>query len=721
MPWLRNSSSHAASAAPGHARRRTAQTQIPLRAYGPWAICLVLTVVGAVAARAERTTVTDGLLRLAGPRVNGAAHDAAQHQVQAPSQPGNGSGATAAGSGQAAPSDRHVTPPTPGTDDGRLQNITEPPYAVVRPVTRPSSSTGRALTPSVMSSRQVISRRQRSAVPLPPKSKLSVTGSIMNRPSRPVSSRSHRVRDTSPHMESPSSVQPQAPPAQIRLPDVMGTDEPVITGANGPQTPAAPVELPNVEQQGPTSTVDDLPSDGTEPSVAPSTARRRIVPLPTAEWGGARAASRATGRQSPNHPRRDPRRTPPPVVWNSDESNTDRHRRSSDAERTDAERTGNTLRLPEVTESAPAASPPVTVDVAPPGDIETRTSEPQPSAVVPPNADGIELPASNAPGLTLPASNDAPLTERAPTGQATWGVTTTPSIKATEPLEIDVTPMTFDAEPDALQIDKPVRAPSQSTGATFTPPWQDAARGISELTGTRRPVQGDGLRNDEFPVNEFPVNEFPVNEFAEDEFAEDEAESLPPAAAFAAIDTHRPLVRLVQDTGAATARSINESQEARPAWSTSLAADPLGLAPIGNSASTIRPPAGELPPDLAAERFAEIGKISETRPRADYEKVVYWDASAVAHRALLFEEPNLERHGHQVPLVQPIVSGAHFFATVPALPYLAVAEQAHQCRYALGHYRPGNCAPLTWHLPRFSADAGTVEAATLTALILALP
>jgi hypothetical protein len=98
-----------------------------------------------------------------------------------------------------------------------------------------------------------------------------------------------------------------------------------------------------------------------------------------------------------------------------------------------------------------------------------------------------------------------------------------------------------------------------------------------------------------------------------------------------------------------------------------------------------------------------------------------WEAPAFCHRALLFEEVNLERHGYKVPLVQPALSAAHFFSRVPAIPYLMVAEKYRTCTYTLGHYRPGSYAPYVWYYPRFSLDAAAFESAIIAGLIIAIP
>lgn len=71
-----------------------------------------------------------------------------------------------------------------------------------------------------------------------------------------------------------------------------------------------------------------------------------------------------------------------------------------------------------------------------------------------------------------------------------------------------------------------------------------------------------------------------------------------------------------------------------------------------------------------------------------------WKASGLCHRPLYFDEPQLERYGHTLgPLVQPALSGAHFFANIAILPYKMGVHPLNECQYPLGYYRPGNCAP----------------------------
>jgi len=67
------------------------------------------------------------------------------------------------------------------------------------------------------------------------------------------------------------------------------------------------------------------------------------------------------------------------------------------------------------------------------------------------------------------------------------------------------------------------------------------------------------------------------------------------------------------------------------------------------------------------------------------------------------------------------LSGAHFFATVPLLPYKMAVDPACECIYTLGHYRPGSPVPHQIHRFPLRPVAGGVEAVAITGLIYAIP
>ena len=99
-----------------------------------------------------------------------------------------------------------------------------------------------------------------------------------------------------------------------------------------------------------------------------------------------------------------------------------------------------------------------------------------------------------------------------------------------------------------------------------------------------------------------------------------------------------------------------------------------------------------------------------------------WKASALCHKPLYFEDEQLERYGHSwPPCVQPFVSGAHFFCTLPVLPYCMGVEPPTECIYALGHYRPGNCAPYMFEPIPLSCRGALFQAGAVAGAAALVP
>jgi len=97
-------------------------------------------------------------------------------------------------------------------------------------------------------------------------------------------------------------------------------------------------------------------------------------------------------------------------------------------------------------------------------------------------------------------------------------------------------------------------------------------------------------------------------------------------------------------------------------------------------------------------------------------------ASGLCHKPLYFEDVNLERYGHTAgPILQPALSGAHFFMNVVALPYNMGINPPTECRYPLGYYRPGDCAPWLVRPIPLSIRGGLTAAATYVGGALVLP
>jgi hypothetical protein len=109
-------------------------------------------------------------------------------------------------------------------------------------------------------------------------------------------------------------------------------------------------------------------------------------------------------------------------------------------------------------------------------------------------------------------------------------------------------------------------------------------------------------------------------------------------------------------------------------------------------------------------------------PRSWPEITYLWKASGLCHKPLYFEQVQLERYGHSWgPVLDPVMSGAHFFATVPLLPYKMGIESPGECIYTLGYYRPGNCAPYMIPAVPFTWRAAAYETGAAAGVILIFP
>lgn len=109
-------------------------------------------------------------------------------------------------------------------------------------------------------------------------------------------------------------------------------------------------------------------------------------------------------------------------------------------------------------------------------------------------------------------------------------------------------------------------------------------------------------------------------------------------------------------------------------------------------------------------------------PRTWTPLTMTWKASNICSKPRYFEEVNLERYGHTAgPWLQPVVSSAHFFANIAVTPYKMGIHPPHECQYALGYYRPGNCAP--WIVPPvpISAKGALAQGAFMTGAFWLIP
>jgi hypothetical protein len=147
----------------------------------------------------------------------------------------------------------------------------------------------------------------------------------------------------------------------------------------------------------------------------------------------------------------------------------------------------------------------------------------------------------------------------------------------------------------------------------------------------------------------------------------------------------------------------------------------LSIRPINSISLNIAPPGkGEVPPNLAMERMrGELPHLLQDRPYEPWN--YYWTATSFCHQPLYFEEVNVERYGHNAGCLQPAFSAAHFFVTIPMLPYKMGMDHPCDCVYTLGHSRPGDCNAWERHDLRWSWGGAVAQGAAVTGIIFAMP
>ena len=169
-----------------------------------------------------------------------------------------------------------------------------------------------------------------------------------------------------------------------------------------------------------------------------------------------------------------------------------------------------------------------------------------------------------------------------------------------------------------------------------------------------------------------------------------------------------------------------ESAESIP--SPRLKAEPVPAAsmleekPIGLLGVDISQQGDKFPENEAARMLAGQPVLAGNTPRPWPIKAYQWKPACTRHQPLYFEEINAERYGYSCCCcLQPVISTAHFFGTIPALPYLKAADCPWECQYTLGHYRPGSCNPHRFHCWPCSPRGLAAEAGVATALVFLLP
>src|SRR5690606_31624316 len=131
-----------------------------------------------------------------------------------------------------------------------------------------------------------------------------------------------------------------------------------------------------------------------------------------------------------------------------------------------------------------------------------------------------------------------------------------------------------------------------------------------------------------------------------------------------------------------------------------------------------------LPADPGSEALRTTAPLPEGPDRgAEWHLTEYlWHAPNTFSNPLYFEDVMLERHGHERwGHLQPLASGARFFATVPMIPYLQVVQPPHECYYHLGYYRVGSCAPLLLQRPPYERRAAILGGGLTIGSMIAMP
>ncbi len=145
---------------------------------------------------------------------------------------------------------------------------------------------------------------------------------------------------------------------------------------------------------------------------------------------------------------------------------------------------------------------------------------------------------------------------------------------------------------------------------------------------------------------------------------------------------------------------------------------PQGLTPISSLSHQVPTGKGQLPQlcPMSTE------KVLAPTDRGWTPMTFTWKASALCHKPAYFEQVQVERYGHSFgPILQPIISSAHFFATIPILPYKMGLYPANECIYTLGYYRPGSCAPYMLDPLPLSLRAALFQAGAWTAGVFVVP
>jgi len=97
------------------------------------------------------------------------------------------------------------------------------------------------------------------------------------------------------------------------------------------------------------------------------------------------------------------------------------------------------------------------------------------------------------------------------------------------------------------------------------------------------------------------------------------------------------------------------------------------------------------------------------------------EPSFVCHRRLLFEQPNFERIGYNFGITQPLLQMGTFYYDLIMLPYHFWSDFSHRAECSVGKCLPGDPAPFTVPIERFSVTGAIGEAGAIIAAAYLLP
>lgn len=136
---------------------------------------------------------------------------------------------------------------------------------------------------------------------------------------------------------------------------------------------------------------------------------------------------------------------------------------------------------------------------------------------------------------------------------------------------------------------------------------------------------------------------------------------------------------------------------------------PIKLAPLVTPNTVVAGVGtGSLPEDMVAGRLPTPIALptGTTRANPPIAETKTWVPGGFCHQPLYWENPMLERHGHQThPVLQPAISGVRFYGTFLVLPYLATLRDPLADVHTLGAYRPGSPAPALRYRAHYDSRA----------------